>query len=131
LVFGEIKQSIAQLKEMAKRDSFERPVKCQPIRDPVSQVTYLQKFVTYHRPGVAGAAGRGRPYPLKARHVAELARWFAPRQFGDFAFLLGFRRRGSRVVAEPSFAGLVAEEAHVQVATWRRGDAPKEHSRTA
>jgi hypothetical protein len=61
---------------------------------------------------------------LKSGQVAELARWFAPRRFGDFAFLLGFRRRGSRIVAEPSFADIVAE-AQAQVATWRRGDARK------
>jgi hypothetical protein len=117
LVFGEIKDAIAQLKKTAKRDGFERPVKCQPVRDPVSQVTYLQKFATYHRPGKTGGGGKGRPYPLKPRHVAELACWFQGKRFGDFAFLLGFRRRGSRIVAEPSFADIVAE------ATWRRGDA--------
>jgi hypothetical protein len=122
LVFGESKHAIARLKEMAKRDGLERPVKCQRVRDVLSQVTYLQKFVTYHRPGKASSAGKGRAYPLKPRHVAELARWFAPRSFGDFAFLLGFRRRGSRIVAEPSFADIVAE---AQVATWRRGDARK------
>ncbi len=122
LVFGEIKQAIARLRVMAKRDGLERPVKCQRVRDLLSQVTYVQKFVTYHRPGKASAGGKGRPYPLKPRHVAELARWFAPRSFGDFAFMLGFRRRGSRIVAEPSFADIVAE---AQVATWRRGDGRK------
>ena len=121
LVFGEIEQAIAQLKEMAKRDGLERPVKRQRVRDVLSQVTYLQKFVTYHRPGKASSAGKGRAYPLKPRHVAELARWFERRRFGDFAFLLGFRRRGSRIVAEPSFADIVAE-AQTPVAPWRRGD---------
>jgi len=124
LVFGEIKHAITRLKEMAKRDGFERPVKCQRVRDPVSQVTYVQKFATYHRPGRASASGKGRPYPLKPRHVAELARWFEHRTFSDFAFLLGFRRRGSRIVAEPSFADIVTES-QAQVATWRRGDARK------
>jgi len=128
LVFGDIKHAIARLRVMAKRDGFERPVKCQRVRDPVSQVTYLQKFVTYHRPGKASAGGKGWAYPLKPRHVAELARWFAPRHFGDFAFLLGFRRRGSRIVAEPSFADIVAE---AQEATWRRGDARKTATRLA
>ncbi|MGO9421961.1 hypothetical protein [Roseiarcus sp.] len=122
MIFGEIEQAIARLRVMAKGDGFERPVKCQRVRDPVSQVTYVQKFVTYHRPGKASASGKGRPYPLKPRHVAELARWFYHRRFGDFALMLGFRRRGSRIVAEPSFADIVAE---AQVATWRRGDAPK------
>ena len=120
LVFGEIKKAIALLRVMAKSDGLERPIKCQRIRDVLSQMTYLQKFATYHRPGKASSAGKGRAYPLKPRHVAELARWFAPRHFGDFAFMLGFRRRGSRIVAEPSFAEIVAE---AQVATWRRGDA--------
>jgi hypothetical protein len=120
LVFGEIKHAIARLRVIAKSDGLERPVKCQRVCDPLNQVTYLQKFVTYHRPGKASAGARGWAYPLKPRHVAELARWFAPRHFGEFAFLLGFRRRGSRIVAEPSFADIVAE---AQVATWRRGDA--------
>jgi hypothetical protein len=124
LVFGDIKHAIARLRVMARRDGFKRPVKCQRVCDPVNQVTYLQKFVTYHRPGKASAGGKGWPYPLKQRHVAELARWFADRCFGDFAFLLGFRRRGSRIVAEPSFVDIVAE-ARAQVATWRRGDAQK------
>ena len=116
LVFGEIESAIARLKVMARGDGLERPVKCQRVRDRLSQVTYLQKFVTYHRPGKTGAGGKGLPYPLKPRHVAELARWFGHRRFGDFAFLLGFRRRGSRIVAEPSFADIVAEG---QVATRR------------
>ncbi|HME84478.1 MAG TPA: hypothetical protein VKG91_08010 [Roseiarcus sp.] len=124
LVFGEIEQAITRLRVMAKRDGLERPVKCQRVCDPVNQVTYLQKFVTYYRPGKASAGGKGRPYPLKPRHVAELARWFAPRRFGDFAFLLGFRRRGSRIVAEPSFDEIVAETSR-RMATWRRGDARK------
>jgi hypothetical protein len=119
LVFGDIERAIARLKVMAKSDGLERSVKRQRVRDPVSQVTYLQKFVTYHRPGKASAGSKGWAYPLKPRHVAELARWFAPRRFGDFAFLLGFRRRGSRIVAESSFADIVAE-AGGDVATWRR-----------
>lgn len=130
LVFGEIKLAIPRLRVMAKRDGFERPVKSQRVCDPVSQLTYLQKFVTYHRPGKASADGKGRAYPLKPRHVAELARWFAPRRFGDFAFLLGFRRRGSCIVAEPSFADIVAE-AQARMATWRRGDARKTAPRLA
>jgi hypothetical protein len=118
LVLGEIKNAMRRLKAVAKKDGFLRPVKPQPLRNPIAQISYLQKFTTLHRPGQANSVGRRRAYPLKPRQVAQLAKWYEGRRFSDFPFLLGFRRRGSRIVAEPGIEDLIAPCG--DVATWRR-----------
>ncbi len=76
------------------------PIKVDRLNDPERQVSYLQKFVTYHRPGARGLRGRGRAYPLPPDRLAELVDWWSGCSFSDFLFAYGARRRGRRIVVD-------------------------------
>jgi hypothetical protein len=124
LVFGEREEARPRLQYAFRGVGLHRPVVTAVIKDPVDQITYLQKFATYHRPGSSEFGEKGRAYPLKPRQIVQLARWTENRCFEDFLFVLGFRRRGPRFVAEPGFRELLRRYER-RLATWRRGDAPK------
>jgi hypothetical protein len=103
LLLGEIQEAKPRLRNAFPEIGLGRPVVCRPLDNRIKQITYVQKFHTYHRPGAPGFSGRGRAYPLKARQVVQLANWTEDRKFEDFLFLLGARRRGSRFVVEGGF----------------------------
>jgi len=76
------------------------PLRREPLRDAVRPVSYLQKFVTLHRPGRRVGGKPATAYPLKDPQVAELCRWWANHRLEDFMFLLRARRRGARIEPE-------------------------------
>jgi hypothetical protein len=76
------------------------PIKVDHLRDAERQLTYLQKFTTYHRPGARGLSGAGNPYPLPAPQLAELITWWSQYRFADFLFAYGARRRGTHIVVD-------------------------------
>jgi len=119
LVFGLIDQARPRLRRAFRDATLEKPVVCQHLRNPVAQISYLQKFVTCHRPGQPGFRGRGRAYPMKAAQIVQLARWTEGCRFEDFLFLLGLRRRGSRFEAERGFKDLLSEH-QIDRLRWRR-----------
>jgi hypothetical protein len=108
LVFDSLESGRAKLRRAFGDSSLHRPVVCQPLRDRVAQLSYLQKFSTYHRPRSAGSK-RGRAYPLKPEQVHQLASWTRRFWFTDFLFVLGLRRRGSRFDHESGFRRALAE----------------------
>ncbi|MGC1862098.1 MAG: hypothetical protein WA733_13495 [Methylocystis sp.] len=73
-------------------------VKCEDLRDRVRQLSYLQKFSTFHRPGRARPGQRARAFPLPKAQLLELVDWLSSYRFEDFTFLFGARRRGKRIV---------------------------------
>jgi hypothetical protein len=76
-------------------------LKVEKLKDTARPLSYLTKFVTYHRPTRRGPHGRPAPaYPLPAARLIELAAWWAKYRFEDFGFLFGARRRGGRIVVE-------------------------------
>jgi hypothetical protein len=107
LVFGESDAARHRLGTMMRKDGIDRPIKWQPLKDPVEQTSYIQKFPTYHRPGKPGARGKGTAYPLAPVQIGQLASWTSQYQFHDFLFLLGFRRRGSTIVPTPATDALL------------------------
>jgi hypothetical protein len=117
LIFGKIDDLKPRIARAFKKDGLKRAALCEQLEDHVSQITYLQKFATYHRPGAPGFSGRGRAYPLKPRQIVELALWTEGRRFEDFLFALGLRRRGPRFVGERGFDVVLRG-----TSTWRRGD---------
>ena len=76
------------------------PIKVDELRDPERQLSYLQKFATYHRPGARGLGGPGRPYPLPPAQLEELITWWSQYSFADFLFAYGARRRGTHIVVD-------------------------------
>jgi hypothetical protein len=103
LVFAAQQRGAVRLREAFRDANLDRPVFCQRLRDPVGQISYLQKFQTCHRPGKAGFSGRGRAYPMKKQQIDQLAQWTKRHRFEDFLFILGLRRRGSRFEPERGF----------------------------
>jgi hypothetical protein len=75
-------------------------IKVDQFRDPERQLSYLQKFATYHRPGARGLSGPGNPYPLPPAQLAELITWWSQYRFDDFLFAYGARRRGTHIVVD-------------------------------
>jgi hypothetical protein len=90
----------AELRRLAGSHERSRALDIRQLRDVVRQVSYLQKFSTFHRPGQQTGSGRSRAYPLPAARSRELAAWMSDHEFEDFLFLYGARRRGSRIVAQ-------------------------------
>jgi hypothetical protein len=136
LIPGDVKEARPRLSEAFANVDLFRAVTCAPLRDRVSQISYLQKFSTYHRPGQALFSGRGRAYPLKAAQVVQLGELTANHRFEHFLFLLGFRRRGSRIEPEPDVRDLLLGLGAKAKRTRRGdggdgGDAPKRDPRNA
>jgi hypothetical protein len=117
LVFDSLERGRARLRQAFRDAVLDRPVVCQPLRNRVAQISYLQKFQTCHRPGQAGLSGRGRAYPMKPEQINQLAKWTRRYWFEDFLFVLGLRRRGARFDPECGFNQALLEEqrnAHVR-----------------
>ncbi len=75
-----------------------RAIKVQPLRDRVSQISYLLKFGTFYRPGSQNGSRRPRAIPLPSEALKELTLWRAQYAFLDFVFMIGLRRRGGDLV---------------------------------
>jgi hypothetical protein len=82
-----------QLEAALKDSGTDDPVKAVALRDPDEQLSYLVKFVTYHRPGRLRV-------PLPEDRLVELAAWWSRHRFEDYLFAYGARRRGGRIVVD-------------------------------
>ena len=100
LAIGVPEEAWGRLRTTLKKSGLRFPLKCQALNDVETQISYLQKFVTYHRPGSYTGLGRSKAIPLPPDRLAELARWWLQCRFDDFPFLFGARRRGGRIVVE-------------------------------
>jgi hypothetical protein len=69
------------------------PIRVDQLRDSERQLSYLQKFATYH-------SGPGDPYPLPPAQRVELITWWSQYTFADFLFAYGARRRGTHIVVD-------------------------------
>ena len=94
LVFRGDERAIARFSDTFKRDDIERPVVTVPLIDLPKQLSYLLKFVTYHRPYAQRGPTKGRAVPLNGPDHRALVQWMHERQFVDFLFLFNARREG-------------------------------------
>jgi len=88
------------LEEKLAKSGRAMPLLVKNLNDPKRQLSYAQKFVTYHRPGRRTGKRPALPYPLPRDRLVELVRWWTRHRFEDFPFLFGARRRGGRIVPE-------------------------------
>src|SRR5271166_2192209 len=88
------------LEKRLAKSSRAMPLVVTDLNDPERQLSYTQKFVTYHRPGRRTGKRPAFPYPLPRDRLVELVRWWTRHRFEDFPFLFGARRRGGRIVPE-------------------------------
>jgi hypothetical protein len=109
LVFESLEHGRSKLREAFSDSNLDRAVVCQRLRNPLAQISYLQKFQTYHRPGRRGSNNRGRAYPMKPEQIGQLAQWTRRFWFQDFLFVLGLRRRGERLDPENGFRQALAD----------------------
>ena len=75
-------------------------LKVRALKDFAEQLSYCQKFNSSHKPGKRGPNGHARAHPLPTERLIEWAEWMARQRFEDFAFHVGARRRGGRIVVE-------------------------------
>jgi hypothetical protein len=132
LVFDDEEQGPRRLRAAFHDADLDRPVVCKRLCNFVAQISYLQKFQTYHRPGQPGFGGRGRAYPMKPDQIDQLARWTKNSRFEDFLFVLGLRRRGSRFDHEIGFKQALADgQQRGRDDGGDGGDGPNRHPRNA
>ena len=91
-------QAIAKLRKTFETTKYA--FVAQELRDPIEQVSYLQKFSTFHRPGKHVSGSRARAYPLPKKPLLEVLHWLSKRRFDELQFLFGARRRGLHIVRE-------------------------------
>ena len=96
-IFGARASAVATLKESFDDSSLLRPEMIVPIRNPVEQLSYIMKFVTYHRPGKQYGPSRSRARPLNRKQHIVLVRWLHQHEFSDFLFLFNARRHGATI----------------------------------
>lgn len=98
LLVGDVdKLALKRLRAAWVKTGIPAAVRVSPIVDQARQIGYLQKFSTFHRPGEQSSPWRAQAYPLPQPQFEELAAWFDNREFGEFVFMLGTRRRGHRI----------------------------------
>ena len=108
LIFGSSASALEKLRESLP---LPRAVDVGEIKNPVRQITYLFKFVTYYR-----HPSSPRPLPLPAEPLAEILRLRRRNSFADHLVLLGFQRRGA-IMTGPAFECLLKRQG-ADVATW-------------
>lgn len=87
LVIGGTTNEWARLRPLFRKTNGPRAVKVQPLRDPPQQLSYLLKWVSYHRPGFQFGSHRARAVPLPLPALEELVAWWAQYEVSDFLFL--------------------------------------------
>ena len=98
LIFGASDAALKNFARKCKKDGIPRAVdEPKELKNPVEQVTYLQKFSTYYRVGGFDDRGKGRAIPLKRDQMAALAKWTGTHPFEHFLFLVGFRRNADGI----------------------------------
>jgi hypothetical protein len=96
LAIGVSDHAVGKLRKKFK-GRVDQPVVSQALASPPQQLSYLQKFGTYHRPGMQRSQRRAKSYPLPPDRLRELTEWMTEHQFEDFLFLYGARRRGTTI----------------------------------
>ncbi len=98
LIGGEAK-SIEAFEETFGESDIARPTLLQGLEDLKRQLSYILKFVTYHRPFTQLGSTKSQPIPLNPREQEALVSWMAQWRFQDFMFLFNARREGTKVVS--------------------------------
>ena len=100
LAIGVSKKRWARLEQVLRKSDPDTPLKRRELKQEVRGISYLTKFVTFHRPFDRGPSGPSRACPLPTARLVELVEWLNGYDFEDFTFLFGARRRGGRFVPD-------------------------------
>jgi hypothetical protein len=96
-------EAINQFKATFSSSGIAKPVIIQKLRvdDRPTQLSYILKFTTYHRPFVQRGSKKGPAVSLNPREHCALVAWMAQSKFQDFMFMFNARRRGTTIVSGP------------------------------
>ena len=81
------------------KSQIDRPTMRQTLEDLKRQLSYVLKFVTYHRPFSQLGCTKGPAIPLNPREHRALVSWMAQWRFQDFIFMFNARREGATLVS--------------------------------
>ena len=101
VIIGGKDDAIERFADTFKGDEIDRPVVTVSLNDLPEQLSYLLKFVTYHRPYAQRGPGKSRAMPLNRPEHRALVSWMHQRQFVDFLFLFNARRQGTAINIMP------------------------------
>lgn len=93
LALGASQKAWDNLENKLSKYGVRDPLRLKPINNCIKQLSYLQKFFTYHRPGTHWGNNPARAIPLKKDQLCELASWACKHEFTDFTFCFGVTRR--------------------------------------
>ena len=98
VIFGAPTVALERFKKMCRSSDIWRPVVDVVMNDAATQLSYVLKFSTYHRPLSRTGAVKGPAKPLNRREHVALVQWMHQRNFTEFLFLFNTRRRGADIV---------------------------------
>jgi hypothetical protein len=94
-------ETIEQFKATFADSDIEKPALKEKLEDLPTQLSYVLKFTTYHRPFKQCGSKKGPAVPLNPREHCALVSWMAQWKFQDFMFLFNARREGAKIVSGP------------------------------
>jgi hypothetical protein len=94
-------EAIEQFKATFADSDIEKPVLIEKLEDPPTQLSYVLKFTTYHRPFKQCGSKKGPAVSLNPREHCALVAWMSQWKFQDFMFLFNARREGTTIVSGP------------------------------
>jgi hypothetical protein len=103
VVIGSTNKAINQFKATFSSSEIARPVMVQKLKpeDRATQLSYILKFTTYHRPFAQRDWKKGPAVSLNFRDHCALITWMAQWKFQDFMFMFNARRVGATFVSSP------------------------------
>ncbi len=107
LSLGASKQAWKGLENKLSKYGIHDPLRMEPVNDPIKQLSYIQKFHTYHRPGTPHGNNLVRAVPLKEDQLCELASWACKHDFPDFTFCFGAQKRHGRLWVRDKLKAIV------------------------
>jgi hypothetical protein len=99
VIIGGKVEAMRAFENTFSKSPLQKPTMLQTLEDLKRQLSYILKFVTYHRPFAQLGSTKSTPVPLNQREHRALVSWMAQWRFQDFMFLFNARREGARIVS--------------------------------
>jgi hypothetical protein len=101
VIIGGTIKAVEKFKATFADSDIEKPALKEKLEDLPTQLSYVLKFTTYHRPFKQCGSKKGPAVPLNPREHCALVPWMAQWKFQDFMFLFNARREGATIVSGP------------------------------
>ena len=101
VIIGGKVEAIRAFENTFSKSQLQKPTMLQTLEDFKRQLSYILKFVTYHRPFAQLGSTKSTPVPLNPREHCAMVSWMAQWKFQDFMFLFNARREGPNIISGP------------------------------